>query len=211
VEIRRLKAVDLKDYFDHVERTYAAKGLLSIGDQEWVKDQEAQILDHDGLTKILLQNMTSLWAVYVNGQIKQSIRAEFCTYPPSVRLINYKSELVRPFNPVKDLLPLLDQVMQFFEAKQIYTFYLLRRLDFFASRRLKYFEDQVPLNRYNCYFEAVIPAGQKSEYKTWNDLMGNKIYPVDMGIASMHLKQEHRAYAGGKRIMPDTREYKDRK
>ncbi len=206
-QVRKLTVSDLPDYFAHLTRVFNSKGLLSVNDQAWVETQRDDALDFEKLTKTLMETRTAIWLDGKGDSIERSIRAEFCAYPPSIRLINFKSELTRPFNPVRDLLPLLDKVMTYYEKQGIFNFYLLRRLDFFDSRRLRFFEDNPPLDRYNCYFEEVIPAGTESRFRTYKDLAGNKIYPVDMGVVCMSLKQQYRRYGkDALHILPDTKE-----
>ncbi len=209
--VENVTASDLPEYFHHLTRVFDSKGLLSIKDSSWVDEQRHDALDFEALTRTLLEGRTRIWVMLSDGVIDRSIRSEFTAYPPSIRLINFKSELTRPFSPVRDLLPLLDKVMTHYERQGIFNFYLLRRLDFFDSRRLRFFEDNPPLDRYNCYFEEVIPAGTLSRFKTYKDLAGGKTYPVDMGVVCMSLKQEHRRYGKDMtiQILPDTKEQYD--
>lgn len=210
VPIKRLSASDLPDYLAHLTRVFNSKGLLSIGNAAWVEDQRSDALDFEKLIKVLKEGWTTVWLAGEGAAVERSIRAELCAYPPSVRLVNFKSELIRPFSPVRDLLPLLDKAMSYYETHGIFNFYLLRRLDFFDSRRLKFFEDNPPLDRYNCYFEDVIPAGTESRFKTYRELAGYKTYPVDMGVVCMSLKQQHRRYGkSALQILPDTQEQHD--
>ena len=204
--IRKLTENDVTLYVDHMHRVYNEKGWLSIKNEEWVssiKRKEIENFDFAGLFK---EPWLHVWAKFdEQGNIIQSIRTHHLTTTPRALIVNYKSELQGLFNPVKDMLPILDQVMQYFENIGVYNFHVVRKVGFFEWRKNKFFEDMPPLNRYNCYIDEVVPANNISTNSGHQKLAFDTIFPVDTGIVCMSLKQELRRYQG-KSIIPDTKE-----
>jgi len=178
---------------------------MSIKDKDWVNKILSPLVTYEKVLELLCENHTDVWAEFSGEKIVKSIRAHRGEHFPVVTLVNYKSELASPFSPVRDLFPLLDVVLSFYEEKGYYTFRLLRRLDLFTSSRLPYWEDNPPLNRYNSYYEEVIEPGQESEYELYRNIAGNITYPVPVSIVTMCLKQEFRKY-DGKEYLPLTRQ-----
>jgi hypothetical protein len=124
---------------------------------------------------------------------------------PEALIVNYQSELPGLFNPARDMLPVLDVVMTYFENIGVYNFMLVRKFGFFEWRRNRFFEDVPPLNRYNCYIDEVVSADTASIYGAHRFFASDEIYTVDTSVVNMSLKQEFRSYQG-KKVFPDTKE-----
>ena len=210
--IKKLELDDFQKYIDHIKRLYNSKGwAVANKNQALVIEHKEKVLQDNGndLLNTLQDPWVHVWAKFDDdGNIIQSIRANQLKHLPRVLIVDYCSELKTQFRPKKDMLPILDKLMSYFEKQEIYNFHLVRRVGFFEWRKNQFFEDCVPLNRYDCYFDEIIPADQMSEYSGHQFLAFDETYPVDTGIVSMSLKQEYRRYKAlnNAQILPDTKE-----
>lgn len=193
--IRRLTPADASLYHDHLHRVADNKGWFYSpplpGDPvHWLE-----------------KDWVHIWARFdTNGNITQSLRSHInIKHVPEVLIVNYQSELLGLFNPARDMLPILDKVMSYFESIDVYNFSLVRKFGFFEWRKNKFFEDVPPLNRYNCYIDEVVPAGCASNYSAHRFFAFDEIYTADTSVVRMVLKQELRSYQG-KKVFPDTKE-----
>lgn len=193
MNIRKLGIDDAQLYFSHLCRVYDNKGLMSVKDADWVNEKREENVTFDNITALLNNPSVVIWGQFMDNEIVKSIRSELAPYSPVARLINFKSESRTPFTP-STLLPFLDVVLTYYENLEIYTFLLIRRLDWFDSRRLINWEDNVPLNRYNSYYEEIIEPGQVSKFASFRLLAGNAALPVRTAVVQMSLKQEYRKY-----------------
>lgn len=217
--IKKLGIEDKQKYIEHVARTLDKKGLVFYKEKflvEQTKELELQENHLDNLfSDYILDPITNsknsfhIWAKFDNDSITQSFKTFYHHNSNSVTILSYKSEITGTFKPKKDLLPLLEQLMYYFEQQKVYNYYLVRRVGFFEWKKNLFFEDLSPLNRYNCYFDEVIPANVKSSYLSHRQIASDLIFPKDTGVVHMALKQEHRTYYG-KKILPDTKEMFDK-
>lgn len=209
--IRKLSFQDRNLYIDHIKRVYNTKGNLSNKDEKWVETGVFQ--DNEDPAYLLLQPWFHVWANVVDNVVVQSLSCIYVETTNNVAIRNYKSELVGCFTPARDMLPLLDKLMSYFENLGIHNFHLVRRTGFFEWRRNLFFEDVPPLNRYNCYFEEIISAGEMSKAEAHRFLANNNIFEYDTGVVTMSLKQEFRKYGKNKEItiIPDTKEMFEKK
>jgi hypothetical protein len=88
----------------------------------------------------------------------------------------------------------MDALMRDFEARSIYTAYIMRPLRWIKQKQ-ESFHNSSPLDRYHSYFEQVVAAGSKPTHDGYNGLMSAETYPIDMVIVSLHLKQEYRNFS----------------
>lgn len=205
--IRKLDISDVQSYLQHLVRVFETKGLMSIHDATWVEDRRNASLSEENIHALFADPQVSIWGEIDNGNIVKSIRSELGTHQPIARLINFKSESQTPFNPVKSLLPMLDVVLSYYESIEVYTFFLLRRLDFFMSRRNVFWEDNPPLQRYNSYYDEIIEPGQESKHAMYRTLAGKITYPVKTAVVQMCLKQEYRTFGPmAEMYPPETKE-----
>ncbi len=206
--IRKLDIRDVQKYIDHLVRVYDTKGLMSVHDASWVEDQRNIHLTEENIKSLFDNPQVSIWGeIAPNGEIVKSIRSELGTHQPIARLINFKSESKTAFNPVKSLLPMLDVVLTYYENIEVYTFFLLRRLDFFMSRRNVFWEDNPPLDRYNSYYDEIIESGVESKHAIYRMLAGKITYPMKTAVVQMCLKQEYRKFGPAAEMYPpETRE-----
>lgn len=204
--IRKLKLDDAEIYFQHLNRVYDKKGLMSVHDNEWVEEQRKTHVTIENVQGLLTDEVVSIWGEFdSDGLIIKSLRSETALNYPMARLINFKSESTGVFKPVQSLLPMLDVALRYYEGKEIYSFYLLRRLDWFSFRKNVFWEDNPPLDRYNSYYDEILEPGQESKNAAFRLLAGNITYPVKTAIVHMCLKQEHRKF-GNEIYYPDTKE-----
>ena len=207
--IRKLNLKDADIYFEHLNRVYAKKGLMSVHDSEWVEEQRKSHVTIENIRDLLSNNLVAIWGEFnAAGTIVKSLRAETALNYPFAKLINFKSELTGIFKPVTLLLPMLDVALRYYEEKEIYSFYLLRRLDWFSFRKNIFWEDNPPLDRYNSYYDEILEPGQESKNAAFRLLAGNITYPVKTAIVHMCLKQEYRTFGPSKDEIyyPDTKE-----
>jgi len=207
--IRKLTPADGLLYVEHLHRVYDQKGWLSSDNEEWVSAGKTKELEDQNPAELLNESWFHVWAKFdQNNNIIQSIRAHHLTHTNRVLIVNYKSELIKAFSPAKDMLPILEQVMLYFENLKVYNFHVVRKVGFFEWRKNKFFEDIPPLDRYNCYFDEVIPADTVSLTSAHQYLANYDVFPFDTGVVCMSLKQEYRRYGASKElsIIPDTRE-----
>lgn len=205
--IRKLTLEDTELYIDHIKRVYQSKGNLSSKDEKWVETGEFK--EYEDPAFLLQQSWFHVWANFnQDNQIVQSLSCLYLETTHTVAIRNYKSELAGLFTPAKDMLPLLEQLMAHFENLGVYNFHLVRRTGFFEWRKNLFFEDVPPLNRYNCYFEEIIPANSKSSVEAHRFLSNQNVFDYDTGVVTMSLKQELRRYGTNKeiKIIPDTKE-----
>lgn len=204
--IRKLSYEDSDLYIDHIKRVYHEKGLLAENDEKWVETGLPE--QSEDPQWLLQQPWFHAWGKFDNDKIVQSISCLYLVTTHTVAIRNYKSELKGIFKPSKDLSPLLDCLMTYFESLGVFNFHLVRRVDFFEWRRNLFFEDIPPLNRYNCYFEEIIPAGEVSKVEAHRFLANQNIFKYETAVATMSLKQELRKYGENKdRIhIPNTKE-----
>lgn len=214
--IRKLTVEDKQEYIDHIKRTYNKKGSVFDKQRLSIDISIQNELDSEHINNIFSEddnttkNSFHIWAKFNDGnKIVQSFKTFYYHDSNCVTITSYKSETPGIFKPKIDLLPLLEEVMKYFECKEVYNFYLVRKLGFFEWKRNLFFEDLPPLNRYNCYFDKVISANSKSEHLNHRLIANNFTFPTDTGVVCMSLKQEYRTY-NGKKILPDTREMYDR-
>lgn len=199
--IRKLDKVDIQKYIEHLSRVFDTKGLMSVHDATWIDDRR-EYLTEDNIIALFDNPQVSIWGEFNEDVIVKSLRSELGTHQPIARLINFKSESKTPFNPVKSLLPMLNIALTYYENIEVYTFFLLRRLDFFMSRRNVFWEDNPPLDRYNSYYDEIIEPGQESKHHIFRALAGKIAYPVKTAIVQMCLKQEYRTFGPTKEIYP---------
>jgi hypothetical protein len=206
--IRKLDIKDIVEYLNHLTRVYDSKGLMSADDPTWVEEQRNSNITYDNISAVLSSPLNSIWGEFDNnGNMIKSLRSEIGTHQPVARLINFKSESTTPFNPVKSLLPMLDIALKYYESKEIYSFFLLRRLDWFSFRRNTAWEDKPPLDRYNSYYDEIIEPGQESKHPVFRLLAGKIVYPMKTAVVQMCLKQEYRTFGPDKEIyLPITSE-----
>lgn len=206
--IRKLDITDAPKYISHLARVYDTKGLMSVKDDEWVEEQRNTHVTPENISALLSSTPVSIWGQFdETGNIVKSMRAELATHQPIARLINFKSESKTPFNPVRSLLPMLDIALAYYEKQEVYTFFLLRRLDWFSFRRNTFWEDHSPLDRYNSYYDEIIEAGQESKHALYQLLAGKITYPVKTAIVQMCLKQEYRTFGPNAEVhLPITKE-----
>lgn len=206
--IRKLTSEDAENYLQHLQRVYDKKGLMSVHDNEWVEEQRKTHVTIENITELLSNKLISIWGECdSDGNIIKSLRAETALHYPVAKLINFKNESIGIFKPVTLLLPMLDVALRYYEERQIYSFYLLRRLDWFSFRKNIFWEDNPPLDRYNSYYDEILEPGQESKNAAFRLLAGNITYPVKTAIVHMCLKQEYRTYGENNEIYyPDTRE-----
>lgn len=199
--IRKLDIEDISKYLDHLTRVYDLKGLMSADDPTWVEEQRTSNITYDNISSVLSSPLNSIWGEFdSNDNMIKSLRSEIGTHQPVARLINFKSESTTPFNPVKSLLPMLDIALKYYESKEIYSFFLLRRLDWFSFRRNTAWEDKPPLDRYNSYYDEIIESGQESKHPIFRLLAGKIVYPMKTAVVQMCLKQEYRTFGQDKEI-----------
>lgn len=191
MQIQLLTANDKKLYLDHLSRIYQNKGLLSLKNKDWVNQNQNAYVSENLIDSIF--NSDLIWAVIDNDNIVQSMRTSRWKKMPIFTIVNYKSELIGPFNARKNLFPLWDEVLKYYESIEYYTSYLARPLTWAHNRKTPYFESHAPLNRYNTYMEEIIPANEVSKSEIYNTILADR-YPVDMVLISMHLKQEFRNF-----------------
>lgn len=194
--IRILSEGDSEEYFKHLSFVMRHKGLASIKDRDKATALLEPVVTLENTKQLLASGKTEVWAEFSEGTICKSIRVIKPNVAPVALLFNYKSSLVTPFSPVKDLLPLLAKVLNHYEERGVYTFKLVRRLDLFDSKRLPLWEENYPLNRYNSYYDEILAPGEASEYSLIRDLLGNMTFPIPMAVVTMALKQEYRTYKG---------------
>jgi len=200
--IRKLDKFDIQKYIEHLSRVFDTKGLMSVHDAAWVEDRRNTHLTEDNINALFADPQVSIWGEFNDGAIVKSLRSELGTHQPIARLINFKSESKTPFNPVKSLLPMLDIALRYYEQLEVYSFFLLRRLDFFMSRRNVFWEDNPPLDRYNSYYDEIIEPGQESKHHIFRILAGKITYPVKTAVVQMCLKQEFRTFGPNAEIYP---------
>ena len=212
--IRKLTYLDKQKYIDHLNRVYDKKGKhLSTPDMS-ILQQRQQELDNTYIDTLFLENIVlngkvtkHIYHLFAclddKGQIVQTFKTFYNHYFHTVTILSYTSEKQGLFKPKKDLLPLLNEVMCYFEHQEVFSFYLVRKLGFFEWRRNIFFEDVLPLNRYNCYFESIIPSNTQSDHQGFRELAQNLTFSQDTGVVRLSLKQEYRTYHGRK-IIPDT-------
>lgn len=212
--IRKLTYEDKQKYIDHLNRVYDKKGKHLDTPGIHVFEHRKYELDNQQIEQLfapyitwddqITKNSFHLFSRFdKKDQIVQTFKTFYNHHYNTVTILSYTSEKQGLFNPKKDLLPLLNEVMCYFENQEVFTFYLVRKLGFFEWRRNIFFEDVFPLNRYNCYFESIIPSNTQSDHKGFRELAQNLTFTQDTGVAILSLKQEYRTYHGRK-IIPDT-------
>ncbi len=206
--IRKLGIEDVSIYIEHLTRVYDTKGLMSAHDAAWVEEQRNSNVTIENISQLLTDPYVSIWGeINEQNEIVKSLRSELGTHQPVARLINFKSESKVPFNPVKSLLPMLDIALKYYEQLEVYSFFLLRRLDWFSNRRNAFWEDNPPLDRYNSYYDEIIEPGQESKHPIFRLLAGKITYPMKTAVVQMCLKQEYRTFGPNKEIhLPITAE-----
>lgn len=193
MSIRKLDANDICEYTNHLTRVYDSKGLMSTTDSEWVEERRAASLEN--ILSLLVDPYVTIWGEFNHeNRIIKSLRSEMGVHQPVARLINFKSESNTPFNPVRSLLPMLDIALRHYEQLEIYSFFLLRRLDFFSNRRNVFWEDNPPLDRYNSYYDEIIEPDAESKHTIFRALAGKITYPMKTAVVQMCLKQEYRTF-----------------
>lgn len=209
--IKKLGIEDKQKYIEHVTRTFDKKGLVFYKDKFLVEQTKEVELHQDHLNQLFKEylddssNGFHIWAKFDNDQITQSFKTFYHYDSNSVTILSYRSEITGIFKPKKDLLPLLEELLQYFERQGVYNYYLIRKVGFFEWKKNLFFEDMSPLNRYNCYFDDIVPANTQSNFLYHRNIASNLVFPKDTGVVHMALKQEYRTY-NGKKILPDTKE-----
>jgi hypothetical protein len=197
--IKLLNVDDSKLYFEHLVRVFNTKGLHTIPDREEIEKMTSN-LSQEKINKLFLNNNQKVWGKFNNGIITNSVRTRMFDYENTVFIANYKSENIEIFNPIKHILPLLEEAFSYYENIGYYNFIIIRPTKLFSLRKYKSIEDISPLNRYNSYYDEIIPPNKFSEFSMYRELLWNRIYPIELGVVSMSLKQEYRKYGDKKNI-----------
>jgi hypothetical protein len=197
-----IKLLDINDsglYFEHLVRVFNTKGLHTIPDKEEIEKMTSD-LSQEKINKLFLSNSQNIWAKFNNNTITNSVRTRMFNHENTVFIANYKSENTEIFNPVKDILPLLEEAFSYYETIGYYNFLIIRPTKLFSLRKYKSIEDMSPLNRYNSYYNEIIPPNKFSTFSMYRELLWNRTYPIELGVVSMSLKQEYRRYGENKNI-----------
>jgi hypothetical protein len=180
-------------YLEHLIRVKSTKGLRAIKDSLDLDNLADKYYNIDSV-RIMIKKYY-VWAKFDdNGEIFSSLLAAPSPDLPNVFFDNFKNEETKFFNPLKTILELADAAFDFFEEKEIYTYLLIRPFELFNPKRFSTIEDQHPLNKFNSYYDEIIPAGQKSKWPTYNSLLHDRTYDVDLAVVFMSMKQQYRKY-----------------
>jgi len=195
--IRLLTIDDAEQYLTHLKNVLHTKGIYSVSNEEeiaieWVSNSEMWRFRNE---------TTKVWAEFKNGNIIKSICTEVFKRIPMVYFTNYKSEKTNLYNPFIDVLPLTEIIFDYYENLGYFNYMTIRSTNMFSLKRYKLIENLSPLNRYNCYYDEIIPPNQYSISPLYKELLWNRTYPIELGVVSMSLKQEYRRYGNKKNIM----------
>jgi hypothetical protein len=197
---KQLTIAEAPAYLEHVRAVYKDKGLMSVKDKEWVGEREIEFGSEDEIRFSLTDPQTQIFGeIEPSGSIIRTMRTYTWEWLPYFTLHNFKSSAPStfPLKVVKSLFPLWDFVMTQQANKGLFTAYLLRPLRWMNPAYHEVFSEYAPMDRYDSYFERVIPANTQPSHNRHRAMMSVKTYPIDMVIVSLHLKQHLRGYPPG--------------
>lgn len=198
--IRLITIEDSKEYLDHLIRVKNSKGFRAVN-QEDKKNELSTYYTLENIENEILNSQNYIWCKFENDKIVSSLFANKFKREPLVFFVNYKNEGNNFFNPLKNILELADYSFNYFIPLEIYRYLLIRPLELFNYKRFSNIEDLYPLNKFNSYFDEIIPANQKSKYSLYNYLLNDKIFDIDLAVVQMSLKQQFRLY-NDKKLLP---------
>lgn len=203
--IRLLTDSDSEKYLEHLLRVATIKGMRAIKSGIEIEKLSDQYYNIEYTRESIATENNYFWGEFdENNEIISSMMAAKFKNEPTVFFRNFKSEAKKFFNPHKNVLKFAEAAFTLFEQQSIYKFILIRPPELFNSTRFSNIEDSYPLDRYNSYFDELIPAHHNSKWPIYNFLLRNRTYDIDLVVVHMCLKQQYRKYGAETVLLPLT-------
>jgi hypothetical protein len=191
--IKLLTVDDAEPYTRHLIRMKSTKGIRNISTEE-IEKFEYKV---DEVRSTLGESDKLIWGNFNEmGEMEHSLFCVLFPNQPAALFHNFKSETTSAYNPFRGILKLISAATVRLEELGIFRIFAVRERKLFNESRYPNLEDLHPLNRYNSYFEEIIPPNTLSKWELHNKLMGNRTFPVELVVICMVLKQQYRRYDG---------------